>query len=100
MRAYVVSGRTAEPPPPPLARSFGLGRRHQRQPPSDRSAGTRRNPRALFVRGAALEHHGTHMGLCNLHEAASAFGLISIIYAHKVMIERAGQGLWGYIMAL
>lgn len=31
----------AEQPSLPLVHSFGLGRRHRRQPPSDRSAGTR-----------------------------------------------------------
>ncbi len=39
-------------------------------------------------------------GLCNLHDAASAFGIIYIIFAYKVRIHWARQGLLGWIMGL
>lgn len=39
-------------------------------------------------------------GLCNLHDVASAFGMIYITYAYKAVIDRARHGLLGWIMGL
>lgn len=77
MRAYVVSSGTFKRPSPEWFCAWTSPPREARQEQDETS----------FVHGAALEQHRTHMGLCNLHDAASAFGLISKIYAHKVMIE-------------
>lgn len=38
--------------------------------------------------------------LCNLHDVATAVGMIYITYAYTAMIDYARQGLWGWIMGL
>lgn len=38
--------------------------------------------------------------LCNLHDVATAVGMIYFTYAYTAMIDYARQGLWGWIMGL